>query len=670
MNRITLGSRLPFPLWTTVLVITVLLIAASFHTTQTAQANPSTPDNATQTIWSPVNLPSDDCPGGDQNCHFGSPILANISGNSNLEIVAVTNKGYVVAIDANGSKLWQTDIAQHFGMSPGTHEIHARPAAADLDGDGKVEIVVGAGTIRPTVCTQGGVIVLDSNGKVKSGWPFLAADDSIPPAGCRDTIFSSPALGDLDNDGDLEIVVAGFDKRIYALHHDGKFVNNFPPDSALSTRFPNWPNLRGRLADNTWASPALADIDGNGYLDIVISTGEGNFDDRYEGDSGGWTCPYELPPGWAPGYCGGSLYVLDRFGKSLPGFPRYILEAMGSSPAIADVTGDGKPEIFVGTGDFYYNNSPDHPTHGFRLFGLDHSGNDLPGWTNGKQVGGTVTVSPSIGDIAGDDKPEIVVIASDRKVYAWHVDGSLVSGFPMAPRDLWGQNSGNYNTPMGIVLADYDGDGKMEIIFSQVGVVNVVDGNGQQLTATNYEGAVKPLYYTEGQLLNTPAVGDIDGDGKLELVATNSRAFAWTLPDSNKQTDWAMFKRDANGASYIPMPPRLVAPQEVYVVHDRNTPGPAHANLLLQNNGDGSIEWDASAPNRVTLSSSSGSYAQQETVQLTINISGLSLGIHDVGSIRIDASSGGSAIAGSPATVPVKVRIADLERNYLPMFTR
>src|SRR5690606_39269980 len=99
--------------------------------------------------------------------------------------------------------------------------------------------------------------------------------------------------------------------------------------------------------------------------------------------------------------------------------------------------------------------------------------NDLPGWGGGKQVGGTVTVSPSIGNISGDSRPEIVVIASDKKVYAWHTNGSPVSGFPMTPRDLFGANSGNFNTPMGIVLADYDGDGLMEIIFNQAGNVNV-----------------------------------------------------------------------------------------------------------------------------------------------------------------------------------------------------
>lgn len=670
MNLIKNRTALSLPLWTSLLVAIVLLAPTFLTNTQTALADPSEIENVTQTLWSPVSLPSDTCPAGDQNCHFGSPLLADINGNGNLEIIAVTNKGFVVAINANGGKMWEKDIAPHFGMSAGTHEIHARPAAADLDGDGTVEIVIGAGAIKPTVCTQGGVIVLNGNGQVRAGWPFLSADEGVPPAGCRDTIFSSPALGDLNNDGNLEIVVAGFDKRIYTLRHDGTLMPNYPANSALSVRFPTWPSLQGKLADNTWASPALADIDGDGYLDIIISTGEGNFDDRYGGDSGGWNCPYELPPGWADGYCGGSLYVLDRFGKPLPGFPRYVLEAINSSPAVADVTGDGNPEIFVGTGDFYYNRSPDHPTYGFRLFAFNSEGNDLPGWQGGKQVGGTVSVSPSIGDITGDDTPEIVVIASDRKVYAWQPDGSAVSGFPMVPRDLWNSNSGNYNTPMGIVLADYDGDGKMEIIFSQAGVVTVVDGNGQQITATTYEGNTKPLYYTEGQLLNTPAVGDLDGDGKLELVATNSHAFAWALPDSGNRADWPMFKRDAEGASSVPIPPRLATSQTLTLMHDPDMPGAAQATLTLQNDGGGSIEWQADAANRISLSPSSGSFSKQQTIQVSIDVSGLDLGSHNVGSITVNASSDGASIDGSPVSIPVTVLIAEMEQAYLPIITR
>lgn len=670
MNQTKKSTALSSPLWTGLLATTLLLILTLLTGTQSVLADPSEIDSETPTLWAPVSLPSDGCPAGDLNCHFGSPLLVDINGNGSLEIIAVTNKGYVVTIDANGGEVWRRDIAPYFGMSSGSHEIHARPAAADLDGDGSVEIVVAAGTLNRNVCTQGGIVVLNSNGQVKPGWPFLAVDEHIPPAGCRDTIFSSPALGDLDNDGDLEIVVAGFDKRIYALHHDGTLMPNYPPDSALSVRFPTWPNLRGELADDTWASPALADVDGDGYQDIIISTGEGNFDQRYGGDAGGWTCPYEEPPGWPSGYCGGSLYVLDRFGNSLPGFPRYILEAMGSSPAVADVNGDGRPEIFVGAGDFYYSQSPDHPTYGFRLFAFDSDGNDLAGWQGGKQVGGTVTVSPSIGDIAGDSAPEIVVIAADKKLYAWHANGTPVSGFPMSPLDLFGRSAGNYNTPMGIVLADYDGDEKMEVIFNQGGVVNVVDGSGQQITATFYEGNTRPLYYTQGQLLNTPAVGDLDGDGKLELVATNSKAFVWALPDSGTRADWPMFKRSNMGASRVPIPPRLSATEELFVVHDPNLPGPAQGALTLQNSGAGSIQWQASATNRLTLSQNSGSFSSQQTVHISVNVSGLGLGTHNVGTITVNATSNGQAVAGSPTSIAVTVLIADLEQAYLPLISR
>lgn len=655
----------------TFIVLTLLLtVIFAVAGTDTGYAEPSDTDGMTPTKWSPVPLPTDTCNNGGTKCHYGAPTLAHIDDDNFLDIVAVTNNGHVVAMHNDGSIMWDTDIAPHFGMDPGTHEIHSKPAVADIDGDGKVEIVLGAGTMNPNVCTQGGLIVLDHNGQVEPGWPFLAADDAIPPAGCRDSIVSSPALGDLDNDGDLEIVTAGFDKRIYAWHHDGTLLPGFPPSSYLSERFPTWPSLQGKLADNTWASPALSDLDGDGYLDIVLGTGEGNFDDRYGGDANGWECPYELPPGWASGYCGGSLYALDRFGDVLPGFPKYILEVIGSSPSISDVNGDGAVEIFVGTGDFYYVNSPDHPTHGFRVFGFDGQGNDLPGWEGGKSVGGTVMVSPSIGDIAGDERPEIVVIAMDKKLYAWHQDGSLVEGFPMTPRDYNGKTVNLYNTVMGLVLADYDGDSKMEIVFNQGGTVNVVDGSGEQLTGTNFPDNTEPIYYAEGILLNTPAVGDIDNDGKLELVVTNDQVFAWDWDDSNGEADWAMFKRDAAGAGYLPPPPHLNAPDEIVIMHDVDNSGLGSYEIVLNNQGQGSLQWSSSTPNGVTLSPSSGSFTEEQSVQVTVNTSGYDEGTHNLGDIVITATSDGETAGGSPQSIAVQLFLADLQQTFLPTITR
>lgn len=649
-----------------VLVITVLLLAQA----KNSLAGPSDATSVEATKWPRVSLPSDTCSNGTSDCHYGSPTLADVDGDNELDVVAVSNKGHVVAMRGNGSVIWNKDIAPAFGMAAGTHEIHSRPAIADIDNDGEVEIAVSAGAISPKVCTQGGLIVLNHNGQVESGWPFLAADGAVKPDGCRDTIFSSPALGDLDRDGDLEIVAAGFDKRIYAWHHNGRLVAGFPPASALSERFPLWPNLKDQLADNTWASPALADLDNDGYLDIVISTGEGNFDASWGGGANGWQCPYALPPGWASGYCGGSVYAFDRTGNVLPGFPRYILEAISSSPAVADLNEDGSKEIYVGTSDFYYVNSPDHPTYGFRLFGLDAQGRDLPGWGGGKAVGGPVTVSPSVGDITGDGNSEIVVISGDKKVYAWHKDGNRVAGFPMLPRDMMGKSTVSFNTPMGLLLADYDGDSKMEIIFNQGHSVTIVDGNGQQLTATNFPDNTKPAYYAEGLLNNTPAVGDIDNDGKLELVATNSRVSAWDLEESGSKADWGMFKRDASGDSYVPAPPRLDAQEEVFVLYDTGQSQDAMGTLTLQNLGDGTIQWSAEAPNNVSLSPASGDYEALQVVEVAIDASRLSDGMHDLGDIVISGSSGGKSIDGSPHSVTVRVLVGDLNNAYLPTLVR
>lgn len=543
--------------WTSHLVVVLALFLPGLFPVQT----PIDPLGTTGDVlpkWT-YNLPKKACPwsASDTDCHIGSPVLADLNKDGRPDIIAVTNNGHAVAVRNDGALLWDVDLAPAFGMSGGAQEIASSPAVADIDRDGWPEVVVATGTIYASVCTQGGVIVLDHNGRTKSGWPQFAEDRSIPPAGCRDTIFGTPALGDLDGDGRLEIVVGGWDMRLYAWYADGSLVPGFPPDSALYPRF-GWPNLKGHLGDTIWSSPALADLDRDGHLEIIIGSDEGNM-------GNGWSCPYTLPPGWLAGYCGGSLYVFDRRGQLKPGFPKYVHEIIASSPAVADINGDGWLDIVVGTGTFYYSNSPDHPTSGFRVYAWDHNGADLPGWEGGKAVGGTTPSSPAVGDLDGDSKPEIVIATydPDRKLYAWRGNGQSVAGFPMKPVTEQGQALNSYEAPASFVLADYDGNGDMEIFLSQGWAVAVVDGNGQQITATSSPSS-KPIYITNGTLRNNPAVGDIDGDGKLELIASNSKLFAWDLPDStNTLADWPMFRRNAarvGAYSVARLPPRAYLP--------------------------------------------------------------------------------------------------------------
>ncbi|GMQ78453.1 MAG: pyrrolo-quinoline quinone [Anaerolineae bacterium] len=670
--------KLIFPaksIWQNVIAFILILILASLMGANGNDSAFAESNSLQPTKWT-RDLPSDFCPNSqDTNCHSSSPLIIDLNNDQLLDIVVATNNGHVVAFNNDGALLWDTDVAPAFGMNAGKQEIHSSPSAADIDGDNKPEIVVGTGSLAANVCTKGGVIVLDHFGNVEDGWPRLSFDYNQD--GCPDTIYSTPALGDLDRDGDMEIVAAGFDGRLYAWDHNGSLLPGFPPDSNHRIRFPTWGNLSGRLADSIWGSPTLTDLNNDGYMEIIIGTDEGNFDARWGGDARGWTCPYQLPAGWAPGYCGGSIYVFDRFGKVAPGFPYYLLEAVQSTPAVMDVDGDGRSEMFFGTGTFYYNNSPDHPTNGFKVYGKDGVGNDLPGWTtatqggtvSGKVVGGATPASPAIGDIAGDTQPEIVMLSMDKKLYAWHLDGSLVNGFPMSPLDQFGKALGGFDVGSTLILANYDQDDKMEIFFNQAWVVNVVDGNGKQLTSTNYPYDKNPVYFTDGTLRNTPAVADIDNDGRLELIASNSKLYVWDLQANSDQAVWPMFKGNPNRTGEFPQPHLKVAPNDLVLFHQIGNEGSARTDIRIQNIGSGSFEWTAETPQEFSISQESGTVTSSESDKTTVIIStdGREEGEYILGNITINATMEVGAVKNAQESISVRLIVGDFYRTFTPL---
>ena len=143
--------------------------------------------------------------------------------------------------DANGNSLASFNL---------TDASHGAPVVADFDGDGKDDFIIAQ--------ADGKIVVCDKEGKVKKGWPY---DSQL-------SVFSSPALIDIDGDGEKEIVFSGNststtakDERtgcIIALDKHGKILSDYP-----------------KYIGKTFAPLTFADLDGDGCLEMIAMGGIG-----------------------------------------------------------------------------------------------------------------------------------------------------------------------------------------------------------------------------------------------------------------------------------------------------------------------------------------------------------------------------------------------------------
>ncbi|MCB9746558.1 MAG: VCBS repeat-containing protein [Alphaproteobacteria bacterium] len=471
-----------------------------------------------------------------------SPVLVDLDGDGIMEILQATSDGQVLALGGDGSALagWPVSLelaeesdpehpANHLasagaaGLSkPLRAGVIGTPAAADLDGDGDVEVVVGS--------LRGALHAFDAQGQPLAGFPVHQerVTGTGPDRALDEGFFSSPALGDLDGDGDLEIVVGGMDQQLYAWHHDGRPVSGFPVrlsyqgDEAVAARI--------------ISSPAVGDVDGDGAAEIAIGTNE------------------------ALNEVNGVLYLVGGDGQVRPGWPRlmfgaftqvlpYVGEGVPVSPAMADVDLDGDLEIagWTQAGEF----------HVFHHDGTDaltpYKGLDRFGEGSNVSDGASFPLinNPSFGDLDGDGRPELISGGTgadyavglifdgvrapfSHTLNAWDAQtGEFLPAFPRQMGDLQ-----FFANP---AVADIDGDRWPEVITGTAGfLVHAVDASGLQPS-----GWPK---LTGQWNMASPAVGDIDGDGFLDVVQPTRGGwiFAWrTRSPSGATVAWAGFGHDA-----------------------------------------------------------------------------------------------------------------------------
>jgi hypothetical protein len=437
--------------------------------------------------------------------------VGDLNGDGNLDLVVVNNGSNSVSVllgNANGT----FKAAHNYAVGTNPDSV----ALGDANGDGKLDIIVSdAGAPPPNPPPGVSVLLGNGNGTFKAAKTVHFGPGIGPP--------NAVTVGDFNGDGKLDVATA-----------DGG-----PGPNTVSVLLGNGNGtFQAPVQYNTGANPtgiAVADFNGDGKLDLVTAdNGPGPNNVSVLLGNGDGT--FQAPQNYSAG--GGALNV-----------------------TVADVNGDGHPDLITANGGFANNsvsvvlNNGDGTFAAPFLFAADqnpvavavgdfngdgkvdlmvanHNSNDISllyGEGNG------VFVAPRAFDVSGGPGAGAVV-AGDFNGDGWTdlvvANTTVNPGGPPPPPGaitiLINNRDGTFRTMktlttaapiMDMVAGDFNGDGKLDLAVSTSdshmnSIITVFLGNGNGTFQ-------KPINSPAGQGLGDMAVGDVNGDGKLDLVGVN-----------------------------------------------------------------------------------------------------------------------------------------------------
>ena len=381
---------------------------------------------------------------------------------------------------------------------------------------------------------------------VDDGSGVFAPHPVSPTFGGGDS--TAVALGDLDNDGDLDAIVANAGNQPQNVRlNDG--TGRFLPHPVSPT-----------LGAGNSTAVALGDVDGDGDLDAIIANDTGQAQDVYLNDGTGQLTPHPVAPTFGAGNSTAvalgdvdgdgdldvvvandtgqaqDVYLNDGTGQFTP-HPSAPTFGAGDSTAVAlgDVDRDGDLDAVVANAsgqpqDVYLN---------------DGTGQFTP-HPSAPTFGAGNSTAVALADLDGDRDLDAVV-ANDGAAQEVYLNDGTGQFAPHPSIPTFG--SGNSTA---VVLADVDDDGGLDAVVAndtgQAQDVYLNDGSGR-FTA-------HPIKSTFGAGNSTDlALGDIDGDGDLDIVVANDGGQVQTVWVNRDEVDLGVSKSATSGGPLEPGDP-------------------------------------------------------------------------------------------------------------------
>jgi hypothetical protein len=346
-------------------------------------------------------------------------------------------------------------------------------------------------------------LVLGSNHNSK------AADFAVAPFYLTGTKPVSVVVGDVNNDGRLDLVVANSaSNNISVLLGNGG--GTFPTHVEYSVS----PGM-------TPSSVALGDFNGDNRLDIVVANSATNNISVLLGNGNG---TFQTAVSYAAGSGPASVAVGDFNGDKM--MDLVVADESGGVVSVLLGNGDGTFNAYVS-----YDAGPSPTSVAVADFNGD--GNLDLAVTNGGSTSNTISVLLGNGNgsfgapvaySAGSGFDPVSVVAADFNDDG-KIDLAVADNVQIWVNILLGNGDGTFSLkdsqeagthPTGVAVGDFNGDGKLDVVVSNNGsdTLTVLSGNG--------DGTLKWVGNFDGQAdLVAVAVGDFNADGKLDAVAVS-----------------------------------------------------------------------------------------------------------------------------------------------------